>query len=436
MSIGGHDKAPHRLVGCNTSWIDTVIFQFPIAGKFSIGLFRVEECELGVPTICSCSAVKTKVAGTVSKVSYYEPVWLMIILMEETHMRVCIIGGSNLRFMPYLRYYESLLKEADVDYDVYYWNRFGIEENHPNAASFDRPDGGNARNRFRGYLAYRRFLLNQLERRRYDTYIVLTMQVGVILSDFLSGRRYILDIRDYSHEGFLPYRSIGRRLVRESLLTCISSKAFETWLPPGTKYRISHNVLLEDLDMSPSAFNAETRIVSFIGIIHSVEPNVRFLNAVRNIPYLQVRYVGTGPCQRQLQNYCSDAGIENVQFLGPFSPESRLKYFQDTNFVLSCFGSASINARTCMPNRLYDSCVCRRPIIVDDGTYLAKIVRENGIGIVAQLDDSARLASQLAKYYKASHYSEYVSNCHDYLSLVEEDINSFRTAVRQTILEV
>ena len=89
-----------------------------------------------------------------------------------------------------------------------------------------------------------------------------------------------------------------------------------------------------------------------------------------------------------------------------------------------------------MPNRLYDSCVCRRPIIVDDGTYLAKIVRENGIGIVAQLDDSARLASQLAKYYKASHYSEYVSNCHDYLSLVEEDINSFRTAVRQTILEV
>lgn len=349
-------------------------------------------------------------------------------------MRVCIIGGSNLRFMPYLRYYEAVLKQANVAYDVYYWNRFGLDESHPNAMSFDRPDGGNARTRFMGYLAYRRFLLDRLECKRYDTYILLTMQSGVILFDFLRGRKYILDIRDYSHEGFLPYRSIGARLVRESYLTCISSKAFETWLPSGEEYLISHNALLEDLDTSRSAFDTGTRVVSFIGGIRYLEPNIRFLTAARDIPHLQVRYVGTGPCERQLRNYCEDVGMDNVQFLGPFSPEDKSRYFQDTNFVLSCYGSGSISERTAIPNRLYESCIHRRPIIVDDGTYLAETVRENSIGVVAQLDDPAKLASQLEKYYEAGYYDEYASNCQAYLSSVAEDIKRFREVTREAVL--
>lgn len=351
-------------------------------------------------------------------------------------MSTCIIGGSNLRYMPYLRYYEAILKEVGEAYDIYYWNRFGIEENHPNAISFNRLDGGNARTRLMGYLAYRRFMLNQLARKRYDTYVALSMQMAVILFDFLKGRRYILDIRDYSHEGFIPYRSIARRLVQESLLTSISSKAFETWLPSDEQYLISHNVLLEDLEKRSSAFNAKTKTVSFVGTIRYMEPNQKFLDVARNIPNLQVKYVGTGPCEKQLQDYCRNAGIENVQFIGPFLPESKPKYLHDTNFILSCYGSSSINERTAIPNRLYDSCVYRRPIIINEGTHLAEMVNKNGIGIVTQLNNPDKLAYQLERYYEVGYYDKYAANCQAFLSSVAEDINRFRASVRQAILEI
>lgn len=355
---------------------------------------------------------------------------------EVILVRICVIGGSNIRFMPYLHYYEGILKEAGADYDIYYWNRFAMDEDYPNSLSFDRLDGGSRLTRLLGYLAYRRFLLNQLTREAYDIYIVLTMQVGVILSDFLKKKNYVLDIRDYSHEDFPPYRAISRRLVQGSCLTCISSDAFKRWLPRNKPYVVSHNMRLEDLDNRCSPFNRETKIVSFIGTIRYMDANVRFLEMVRGITDLKIRYIGAGPCENELRDYCRYAGIENVEFFGPFSPEDRSQYFQDTNFVLSCYGNRSKGEKTLLPNRLYDSCIHKRPIIVNEGTYLAEVVNQNGIGIVVQLDDPGRFVSQMEKYYDTRYYDEYALNCEALLSSVVNDIEHFRASVRQALSEV
>lgn len=51
-------------------------------------------------------------------------------------MRICIIGGSNLRWMPYLRYYEDVLKKLDISYDVLYRNRGRFDEKQGNALVF------------------------------------------------------------------------------------------------------------------------------------------------------------------------------------------------------------------------------------------------------------------------------------------------------------
>ena len=43
-------------------------------------------------------------------------------------MRMGIVGFCNLNIMQYLYKYTNILDEENVEYDVIYWNRLGIEE--------------------------------------------------------------------------------------------------------------------------------------------------------------------------------------------------------------------------------------------------------------------------------------------------------------------
>jgi hypothetical protein len=348
-------------------------------------------------------------------------------------VRVCIIGGSNLRWMPYFRYYEDVLKELNISFDVLYRNRGRFDEEQDNAFGFYWPDRPSFASRAWGYLAYRRFLVEHLNSVDYDGFIILGVQLGATLSTFLRRHPFILDVRDRTYENFWGYRQLAQDLIRRSDLTCISSEGFRTWLPRDKDYVMSPNTCLKKPSPSITPFDVSKCVVSYIGLVGYYEANVKFLDLVKNMPSISVRYVGADACSGKIERYCRRNGILNATFHGPFTPEEKLKFYEETNFTLGYWGNQNLQVRTLIPNRLYESCAYKRPIIVSQGTYLAQVVAQNGLGIVVQSDIPDELWLRMREYYEPDLYSAYVSNCEKYLAAVSKEIIAFQHAVSEVL---
>lgn len=335
--------------------------------------------------------------------------------------------------MPYLRYYEEVLKELSIPYDILYWDRFSLFEQKEHAFAYRRMGTAPGLSLLPGYAGYRRFILEHLEHVDYDLYLVLTVQIAVLLYDFLRSRRYLLDIRDYSHEGILPYRMMAHGIIKRAVLVSISSKGFLKWLPTGYDYVISHNMSYGDLDKQATPFNNQSKVCSSIGAVGYYDANVEFIKGMRMHSDIQVRYIGRGTQGEKLGEYCRSQSIPNVVFEGAYLPEEKEKYFHETNFVIGFYGSDSLLVRTLTPNRLYESCVFRRPMIVNAGTHLAGLVKANGLGIVIDMDGVNTQIEAITQYYDPAYYQDYCGRCDTFLREVARDVLLFKERVGRAL---
>lgn len=345
--------------------------------------------------------------------------------------KVCIIAPSSLRYVPYLDIYTEVLDAAGVSYDIVYWDRFLLAESRPNATAFSLPGTQAGVRLLPGYWRYRRFLLDYFASRSYVKYIVLTAQVAVFISDFLADKDFLVDIRDYSHERYALFRMLENRLLSRAALVAISSPGFKEWLPEGREYLISHNLKVADLDGQAQPFDSSTRTISYIGAVGYLEANIKCIDAVADLEGWSLRYIGHGTQEKNLEDYVERRGLACVTFHGAYSAEQKPGFYESTNFVLGCYGADSILVRTLLPNRLYESCIYKRPIIVNTGMYVGGLVEKFDIGIVCELDNMESLSKSLLAYYDADFYRRYCEKCDDFLKIVSGELATFRRKVTQ-----
>jgi glycosyltransferase involved in cell wall biosynthesis len=351
---------------------------------------------------------------------------------------IAIIVPTSRSYTPYLAHYEKILNDAGIPYEMYYWDRFHIHEKTIYGETFtcNCPDHGFGS--IRGYLAYRRFLLNKLRNKNYSFYIVLSVQMGILLYQFLQDKKFILDIRDFSHENKSLYRSFANRLIKSAVAVVISSDGFRIWLPTGREYLLSHNVSLEsfhNVKMFPR-FDPDRLVISYIGGVSYYEANLRVINAVSKNDKIHLSYIGSGTCEKELETFCVNNNIENVTFSGRFSPSQKGNFYNDTDFVLSCYGDDTPVVRTALPNRLYESCFYKRPLIVNTGTYLSDLVRNYNIGVVVDLNNTDHLYNKLIEMTEHKNYQNYVKNCDIFIEAVRNDIRIFNITISNLISSV
>ena len=209
---------------------------------------------------------------------------------------------------------------------------------------------------------------------------------------------------------------------------------FSEWLPKKKKYVLSHNLISAELKKRSNPFDVKKIIVSYIGAVSYFSANVEFLNIASKIDGIQIRYVGKGECEKDLEEYCRLNQINNVSFYGQYNQEEKGDYYNKTNFVISCYGNDTMTVKSAVPNKLYESCIYRRPIIVNRGSYLSDIVTDNDLGIVIDLNNKESLAEKIARFYEPEYYAHYVRCCDLYLDMVKEDITVFRNEVLNTVI--
>jgi hypothetical protein len=312
-------------------------------------------------------------------------------------MRIALICPSNRLFMPYVDNYINFLDINVIKYDVINWDRLKIEQR----SELTHRDSKTGHQRgFLDYLKYKRFVINHLKKKKYDTVVVFGIQLTYFLKRFIVKEyknKFIIDIRDYN--GVIKYFDM-KKTIKSSAFTVLSSSGFKSWLPKSDKYFINNNTQVSSIDelrvFDAALKNNKVFSISYIGTIRDYEINIKLIESLKNINKFVIKYHGQGIINQDIQDYLIDKKINNVRLKGRYDKKQEPSLYLESDFINILIPTASINDRTLLPNRLFNSVLYAKPIITIEGTYLSEIVKVYNLGLV--IDSFQNLEYKLMDY--------------------------------------
>ena len=289
-------------------------------------------------------------------------------------MLIGIIAAASLRLTPYAFYYMELLDELGLNYEVVVPDRYeGLGE------------GYRGKLRVLPWDPRRRTALNYIHYAEAvkktavgtnDFLIILTTQMGVFCYPWLKKcyhKRYILDIRDYTHENIPPYFALEKRAVRASALNVVSSRRFQAFLPRGT-YLPCHNITTP---LEPSPFRlkkAEDRVV--IGYVGAVAYEVqcrRLMELVSQDERFEFHFYGSGRAEPALRAYAETLAEPRICFFGPYKGTEKGSIIQKVDVLFNLYGSGTPLLDTALSNKLYDALYYHKPLLTCPGTFMSEM---------------------------------------------------------------
>jgi len=141
----------------------------------------------------------------------------------------------------------------------------------------------------------------------------------------------------------------------------------------------------------------EKPIVLYIGVL---EPNRLLLELAANHARGKEDFIlvigGFGSLEGELKNIAYESH-GRVKFIGQVKPSDVPKYNQAASVLLAVYDPALKNNRIGAPNKLFESMIASRPIVVSKDTYAASVVEETGCGLSVDYNGGHALtaASQL-----------------------------------------
>lgn len=355
-------------------------------------------------------------------------------------MKVCIIGHTERNYLPYMERYVNFFKENKIKHDIICWQR---EKNELKAAKneyryYEEPKEG-AFNKIRSYFRFRKFVINLLEKNKYDKVIVLTTVPCIALKKYLLknyDNRYLFDFRDYSFEKFSPYKKTVDKLIDHSELTTISSKGFLDFLNDSDKIVMNHNFNFSDnINTTTNLKEKSVLNIGFIGGVRYYEENTALIDKLKNAFRYQLWYIGQPIKSCDLKSYCNENAVTNVSFIGKFDNKQKPQLYKNVDIINSIYGNDSLEVTTALPNRLYEACLYKKPIISSKGTYLGEIIDQYNLGLVVDVEHDDVL-TMLNEYVEAFDSNEFLQGCESFLEDVKKDEEILYSKLREFIKEV
>lgn len=354
-------------------------------------------------------------------------------------MKICIIAHTERNYLPYMEKYVDFFEANGVDYDIVCWQR---EEqpavSRPHQYDYFEEAKEGFWNKFRSYLRYRKYVLSLLKKNQYDKLVVLTTVPAIFLRGILKRRyrnRYLFDFRDYSHERFGPYRRMVEALIRNSDLTTISSHGFMEFLSESPKLVMNHNITWSEIiPEAPDLRNKQVINIGFIGGVRYYDENVQLIEKLKNTFRYQLWYIGKATSDCDLQGYCAQKEITNVSFVGKYDNREKPELYKSIDMINSIYGNDSLEVTTALPNRLYEACMFKKPIISSRDTYLGEVIEQYELGLVvdAERDDVLAMADSYVAHFDRKAFSQ---GCENFLTIVRKDEEVLQKALKEFIKE-
>lgn len=201
-------------------------------------------------------------------------------------------------------------------------------------------------------------------------------------------RKYIYEISDLVY-GYFPskiirstFSKIDRIIIRNSILTVMTSKGFYEFLYPN---KMLKNVIIQPNKVDSSFKNFERTIkpisvenlsFSYVGAFRYPNTVFRFARIIgERYPQHSFLFFGDSELTEKVKELA--AKYKNIKYLGPFkNPNDLPEIYSQINIVIACYDTKTLNERIAEPNKLYESLFFNKPIIVSKNTFLEKQVLE------------------------------------------------------------
>lgn len=339
-------------------------------------------------------------------------------------MTIALICPSNMLLMPYVKNYEAILTENNLDYEVINWDRNNSEE--LNVLTYRDRKSGHRRSFF-DYWKYSLYIKQRLKEKKYEKLVVFGLQLafflkGILLNNY--NNKFVLDIRDYNK---IMKLYNFEKIIESSAFTVISSHGYRDWLPASSKYLINHNTRVDStqLDEIKEGFDKEGEVlVSYIGSLTNLNQNIEFIELLKNNANYKLSYSGEGTINKSLEQYLKYNHIYNVEVSGKYLQDEEAKLYCKADLVNLIIDRNNLNSKTCLANRLYNAVIYGKPIVTLDGTYISVLVKKYKLGIVSE--NIENIKNDIEIYKNHFNLEEYSKGRKAFIEWVESENKYFK----------
>lgn len=227
--------------------------------------------------------------------------------------------------------------------------------------------------------------------------------VPALLVAFYSGRKFAYEIADLTYCNFpnallrITLKNIDRFIISRSSLTVLTSEGFNKFLY-GSK--VNAKILVQPNKMNNFYRNFQRTLnpinedhgisFAFIGGLRYPNTVFRFAKIIgEHFPMHRFLFYGDSSYRNEVVNIAST--YNNVFFYGKYrNPEDLIDIYKEVDVTVACYDTTTMNERIAEPNKLYESILFTKPIIVSKGTFLSERVEQLkcGFSIVASNNES------------------------------------------------
>ena len=135
--------------------------------------------------------------------------------------------------------------------------------------------------------------------------------------------------------------------------------------------------------------------------LHTILKAAQVLKNNKDIEFV---LVGDGTEKKNLKQYASDQGIENVKFLDPIPKDEMPNFFLAADVGVITLGDIELFRYGVSPNKLFDYMGSSLPVICSVGGDMGKMVEEANAGISVSAEDWEKLAESALRLNRLSDF--------------------------------
>lgn len=350
-------------------------------------------------------------------------------------MKVVIVGIQNIKHMTTASVYTDLLINTDIEYDIIYMDKYGIDEkNHArkvfkfsvNTKHLSTPAG-----KLFEAMRFRKYATNIMSKEHYD-FVILWREYAVFLFSSYVYRhyagKYSVNIRDLWNKKNAIITYYVKKALRKSTFNTVCSDGFIPHLPKA-EYLFLHCInyeAIKKLSITNSAKNEKNPLViTYIGALRYFDYCCKVVDVFANDDRFEIRFIGQG--SEAIQEYANKNNYNNVVCKGAFEAEKTAELLEGTDIVNCAYGAESEAERALLPTRFYYAIYLGIPILDSEGTWLQKKAKELSVGITipSDLSNKRGIADMVYETYMNMDFEIIQRNSNNYIKEIEETTRSF-----------
>jgi len=137
-------------------------------------------------------------------------------------------------------------------------------------------------------------------------------------------------------------------------------------------------------------------ILFYAGLIDRSRGLIDVIKAVRDIDDVVLIVAGVGPDVKMFENL-SRSLKDKVKYIGFIPYNEVIKKTLEADILFALYDPSIPNNLYASPNKLFEAMMCGKPIIVNDGTSMSNIVKEEDCGLVVPYGDVKAIKEAILK---------------------------------------